>query len=69
MYYIYSRCLLVRDLDQNLLSVDQTLKQEYISLFKNRCVVSEHSGQEVITVEIRKIIFPLHWNSNYEQAC
>ncbi|PHT54937.1 hypothetical protein CQW23_03423 [Capsicum baccatum] len=62
--------LLVPDLDQNLLSVGQMLEQDYMLLFKDKkCVVSESSGQEVITVEMIKRSFPLSWNSNTEQVC
>lgn len=62
--------LLVPELDQNLLSVGQMLEQDYILLFNERkCVVSEPSGQEVITVEMIKRSFPMNWNSNPEQAC
>ncbi|PHU30452.1 Heat shock protein 82 [Capsicum chinense] len=62
--------LLVPDLDQNLLIVGQMLERDYMLLFKDKkCVVSESSGQEVITVEMIKRSFPLNWNSNSEQIC
>ncbi|KAF3636833.1 hypothetical protein FXO37_25248 [Capsicum annuum] len=62
--------LLVPDLDQNLLIVGQMLERDYMLLFKDKkCVVSESSGQEMITVEMIKRSFPLNWNSNSEQIC
>ncbi|PHT60173.1 Heat shock protein 82 [Capsicum baccatum] len=62
--------LLVPDLDQNLLIVGQMLERDYMLLCKDKkCVVSESSGQEVITVEMIKRSFPLNWNSNSEQIC
>ncbi|PHT46154.1 putative RNA polymerase II transcription factor B subunit 1-3 [Capsicum baccatum] len=62
--------LLVPDLDQNLLSVGQMLEKDYMLLFKDKkCIVSDSSGQEVITVEMIKTSFALCWNSNSEQVC
>ncbi|KAF3618246.1 hypothetical protein FXO38_33544 [Capsicum annuum] len=62
--------LLVPDLDQNLLSVGQMLEKDYMLLFKDKkCIVSDSSDQEVITVEMIKRSFPLCWNSNSEQVC
>ncbi|XP_047258425.1 uncharacterized protein LOC124890690 [Capsicum annuum] len=62
--------LLVPDLDQNLLSVGQMLEKDYMLLFKDKkCVISDSSGQEMITVEMIKRSFPLNWNSNSEQVC
>ncbi|KAM3302313.1 hypothetical protein P3S67_016815 [Capsicum chacoense] len=50
--------------------VGQMLELDYILLLKDKkCVVSESSSHEVITVEMIKRSLHLDWNSNSEQVC
>lgn len=61
--------LYTHDMNQNLLSVEKMLENNYSLYFKNReRVVSDPSGVEVFCVKMSNRMFSVDWEKITEQA-
>ncbi|KAL5738125.1 hypothetical protein ACOSP7_030886 [Xanthoceras sorbifolium] len=66
---LINNVLLVSELDQNLLSVAQLIRNGYSILFKDGgCNIIDENENEVVKVPMRENSFPLNWNHLNQKA-